>query len=207
MKFWLRRPCGRATNLPHDSSAGTHPSLFLGNPEQLAGVGNFAGDDFFSALLIGNGKCYLNSVIGRGLFGEVNKFHIESFLLLCWHDFSPFFGLGCALFGPASDLGFGFEPIFDVVAVFATACFVQLVRATPDFFFCVALRRRAAGFGGGLHGFLLASFWGWRPEWEGAGEFWRLNFPKLTPDREFVQCRILVHVTDQQRLARTHITH
>src|SRR6266568_438762 len=57
IKIWLSRSHGRATNLPHGSPAGTYPALFLRNPEQIGGIGNFAGDDFFLALLICNGKC------------------------------------------------------------------------------------------------------------------------------------------------------
>src|SRR5215470_13751141 len=65
-----------------DATAHIQPSLFLEQLEEVVSVGNFAGDDFFPALLVGHGEGDLHGLIRRVLFGEMDEFYVERFLLL-----------------------------------------------------------------------------------------------------------------------------
>ncbi len=50
--------------------------------EKVIAVGNFAGDDLFFSLIIGNGEGNLHRFIGRVLLGKVDEFYVEGCLLL-----------------------------------------------------------------------------------------------------------------------------
>src|SRR5438876_4486493 len=68
-----------------NAAADIQPSLLLKQPEQVIAVRDFAGDDLFSALLVSHRKRYLHRLIKRVLFGKVDEFYVESFLLLSLH--------------------------------------------------------------------------------------------------------------------------
>src|SRR5260370_31733750 len=76
-----RPPLPGLTN-GRDSPPHVQPSLLLENPEQVVAVGYLAGNDLFFPLIVGYRKGDLHWLIGGVLLGEVDEFHVESFLLL-----------------------------------------------------------------------------------------------------------------------------
>ena len=79
------------------ASANIQPAILLKEAEQVIGVGNLARDDLLLSLVINHGKGNLHGLVRGVLFGKVDQFYVESFLLLRlhWHCFSLVPGWDC----------------------------------------------------------------------------------------------------------------